>query len=90
MIMPLIWAVPSANGDVKVFSNLFQLHNELFANHHTASIWEYASQGAARAEMYCPSHSGSMIVVACVLCLQLFCPNCLTDIGSCSLGIEWL
>ena len=89
-IMLLMWAVPSAKGDEPVFSNLFQLHSELFTDHRTVSMSEYVSQRAARAEADCPSHPGSMIVVACLLCLQLVCPNCLKDIRSCSHGIEWL
>ena len=87
---PLMWVVPSTKGDEKVLSYLFQIHNELFTDHHTVSMSEYANQRAARMDADCPSHSGSMIVVACLLCLQLFCPNCLKDIRRCSFDNEWL
>ena len=64
----------------------FQSHNELFTDHHTISMSEYVGQGAAEKETDCPSHPGSMITIACLLCLQLLCPDCLEAMGGCSQG----
>ena len=69
-----------------MFLNLFQHHKECLPDHLTVSMSEYVGQGAAEKGTHCPSHPGSTITNACLLCLQLFCPECMEDLGGCSQG----
>ena len=63
------------------FPYIFQYHNECLPDHHTVSVSEYIDQGDAEKEIDRPSHPGSLIKIACLQCLQLFCTDCLDAMG---------
>mgnify|MGYP001793304775 CR=1 FL=1 len=69
-----------------MFLNLLQHQKEYLPDHLTISMSECVGQGAVDKETHRPSHPGSPITNACLLCLQLFCPECMEDIGGCSQG----
>ena len=68
------------------FPHFFQCHNECLPDHHTVSVSENIGQGGGEKEIDCPSHPGSLITIACLLCLQFFCPDCMETMGGCDEG----